>query len=63
MNPAEQDQIKNMMSAKQSHWQVIGDEEISQGGCTIKSGASLIEFQLDSRFQEVVEELYEKLYE
>jgi flagellar assembly protein FliH len=63
VNPAEQDQIKNMMSAKQSHWQVIGDEEISQGGCTIKSGASLIEFQLDSRFQEVVEELYEKLYE
>jgi flagellar assembly protein FliH len=63
VNPAEQDQIESMMSAKQSHWQVIGDEEISQGGCTIKSGASLIEFQLDSRFQEVVEELYEKLYE
>ena len=63
VNPAEKNQIQSLLKSRQSHWQVVADEDVSQGGCSIKSGASLIEYQLDSRFQAVVEELYERLYE
>jgi flagellar assembly protein FliH len=63
VNPADSDLIEDAIPRRHSSWQVVCDDDISQGGCTIKTGASLIEFQLDSRFQEVVEELYERLYE
>lgn len=63
INPADQDAIENAIPRRHANWQVVADDDISQGGCTIKTGASLIEFQLDSRFQEVVEELYERLYQ
>ena len=63
INPADRDLIEDAIPRRHSNWQVVPDDDISQGGCTIKTGASLIEFQLDSRFQEVVEELYERLYE
>ena len=63
VNPADRDQVEDAIPRRNSHWQIVSDDDISQGGCTIKSGASLIEFQLDSRFREVVEELYERLYQ
>ncbi len=63
INPADRDLIEDAISRKNSHWQVVPDDDISQGGCTIKTGASLIDFQLDSRFQDVVEELYKRLDE
>ncbi len=63
VNPADRDQVEDAIPRRNSHWQIVCDDDISQGGCTIKTGASLIEFQLDSRFREVVEELYERLYE
>lgn len=63
VNPLDQQQIEDSIPRRYSHWQVIADDEISQGGCSIKTGASLIEFQLDSRFQDVVEQLYDRLYD
>ena len=52
VNPADRDLIEDAIPRRHSSWQVVSDDDISQGGCTIKTGASLIEFQLDSRFQE-----------
>ena len=63
INPADREHIEEAIPRRNSHWQVVSDDDISQGGCTIKTGASLIEYQLDSRFQDVVEQLYAKLYE
>ncbi|MFT5706895.1 MAG: flagellar assembly protein FliH [Oceanospirillaceae bacterium] len=62
VNPQDRDVIEDAIPRRYSHWQVVSDDDISQGGCTISTGASLIEYQLDTRFQEVVEALYERLY-
>ncbi|MEH6442308.1 MAG: flagellar assembly protein FliH [Oceanospirillaceae bacterium] len=62
VNPEDREVIEDAIPRRYSNWQVISDDDISQGGCTISTGASLIEYQLDTRFQEVVETLYERLY-
>jgi flagellar assembly protein FliH len=63
INPEDRDLIEDAIPRRYSHWQVVPDDDISQGGLTIKTGASLIDFQLDNRFQSVVEELYERLHQ
>lgn len=61
INPLDKDHVQSVIPKRNSHWNLIPDEEISRGGCSIKTGGSLIEFQLDSRFRDVIEQLYDRL--
>ncbi|MGB1239234.1 MAG: FliH/SctL family protein [Pseudomonadales bacterium] len=62
VNPLDKEHLQSIIPKRHAEaWEVVADDEVSRGGCSIKTGASQIEFQLDSRFRDVVDELYVRL--
>lgn len=58
LNPIDYEFVE---SNSESNWELVSDDDISAGGCTIKSGYSYIDYTLEHRFETAVKQLINHL--
>ncbi|MFQ3232060.1 FliH/SctL family protein [Reinekea sp.] len=58
LNPIDYEFVE---SNSESNWELVSDDQISAGGCTIKSGYSYIDYTLEHRFETAVKQLISHL--
>lgn len=57
LNDADADLMENILTAKKSSWRIERDNDVTSGGCLVKTENSFIDYEIENRLKQYLDEV------
>lgn len=57
LNDADADLMENVLTAKKSSWKIERDNQVTSGGCMVKTENSFIDYEIENRLKQYLDEV------